>query len=146
MKPNSCRVRHDPESGLYGDCLRACVASLLNYSDADLVPHFFNDDCDGETARIRLNEWLNEQKLHSFYMFFDGDLPMSDVMNHMKESNPNIYYLLFGKTTKENDHVVVAVNDRVVHDPAWLKSPIYEAGSTGSWVIMVVVPTTLLNV
>jgi hypothetical protein len=42
MMPVEMIVDHCPEEGRYGDCFRACVASLMELP-AEAVPHF----CDG---------------------------------------------------------------------------------------------------
>ena len=40
MIPVYSTVPHKPEEGLYGDCHRACVASVLELP-SEAVPHFF---------------------------------------------------------------------------------------------------------
>lgn len=39
MTPQDQEFLHDPENGVYGDCVRAVIASLLDLSIKD-VPHF----------------------------------------------------------------------------------------------------------
>lgn len=43
MKPVEQILLHDTENGVYGDCFRACVASILGMPSED-VPHFCDND------------------------------------------------------------------------------------------------------
>jgi hypothetical protein len=135
MIPVHCRVKHDPENGTYGDCLRACVATIMEM-DAEQVPHFFHDNCDGETAMHRLREWSRQYGVGPFTAHFSGDIPMADVLAMQAQQNGGVPYMLFGSTESGN-HVVVCRNDKVVHDPAWYSSPLVKAGAHGHWSVMV---------
>jgi hypothetical protein len=135
MQPVFCRVRHDPEAGTYGDCLRACVASILEI-DAETVPHFFEDDCDGATGMDRLRKWLGTQGLAPFAASFDASASLDEILGFQADQNPGVHYLLFGRT-EGGDHVVVAQGDKVVHNPEWYPSRLVAAGSHGYWTVMV---------
>lgn len=141
MIPHTCTVKHDPPNS-YGDCLRAAVASLLNYPDAALVPHFyeFGDD---ERGNEEFKHWLLQtHNLQPFYMALNGTTPLADLFAMMAGVNTDIEYLLFCKCG-DADHVVVCKNDKVIHDPAWYRSPITEPTSNGFWVVVVLVPLYL---
>lgn len=137
MIPAICRIKHDPDAGTFGDCLRACVASILEL-DADDVPHFFHDGCDGETGTQRMREWLSERQLAPFFIQYDGHHSLDEILELQGAQNPDVHYLLYGRTADE-DHVVVARGDKVVHNPSWYPTPLVGCGSHGLWTMMVIV-------
>lgn len=134
MIPRTCIVKHDPPNS-YGDCLRACIASLC---DDDSVPHFV-DDGDDERGQQRLRAYLASRGLNPFYMALPGNLPLASIFEMMAGVNIGVEYLLF-HTSHDADHVVICRDDKVIHDPAWYRSPITGPSSNGLWVVMVVVP------
>lgn len=137
MIPTVCHVLHDPDAGTFGDCMRACVASILELDTGD-VPHFYHDGCDGETGIVRMREWLNGRQLAPFFIQYAGEHALSEILELQGTQNPGIHYMLFGRTD-DGDHVVVAKDDQVVHDPNWCPSPLVGCGSHGLWTIMVIV-------
>lgn len=136
MTPVHCTVKHEPENGTYGDCVRACVASVLNMDSTD-VPHFFEDNCSGEAGMDRIRKFLALMKLAPFFASFDGSYGLSDILEVQRMQNPGVHYILFG-ATDGGDHVVVCHNGRVVHNPAWYPTPLVGPGSHGHWTIMVI--------
>lgn len=137
MTPHICKVKHDPPNS-WGDCLRACVASILDVPEVERVPHFVFDGND-EQGVIRFKDYLRQlHHVRPFYMGIGGEL--DDVFRMMAEVNRDIEYLLFCRCGG-GDHVVVCKNDKVIHDPAWYKQaitgPCESAG--GLWVIVVLV-------
>jgi hypothetical protein len=137
MTPVHCRVKHDPENGTYGDCMRACVATIMDVADGDEVPHFYHDNCDGETGTQRLREWLRPQGLSSFIAHYDGSISLTALLSLMAIVNAETVYILFGRTTG-GDHVVVCKGGKVIHDPIWYPSTLIGPGSLGIWSIMVI--------
>ena len=133
MTPVNCRIRHDPECGQYGDCIRACIATILDV-DAEDVPHFSHDDPAPETILMRVREWLCEWSrgtIGLLHLIFPGDVGLSDMLEYMGSINPDSTYMLFGNTGPGGgDHVVVCQADRIVHDPAWHRMPIRQPGRT----------------
>lgn len=135
MTPVHCRVSHNPPH-TYGDCIRACVASILNL-DPEKVPHFIEDGCDGETVHARIRAWLGERNLAPFWTHFDGSIPLEDILSLVGEQNPTAYYILYGATA-DGDHVVVCRGGEVVHNPAWYRIPFVGSPSWGCWTILVI--------
>ena len=133
MTPVYCEVKHNPPE-TYGDCVRACIATLLDKS-GDQVPHFYHD-ADAVAGLQRLTTYLASLGYAPFYSHYDGSLPLADVLNMMRENNPTVPYMLYGYTVT-GPHVVVAKGDRVVHDPVWiptgLTGPFYD-----HWSVMVI--------
>ena len=116
MTPVLCRLKTDSHAGTYGDCMRACICSLLHLDPQD-VPHFFEDGCDFRTAMVRLREWLRSRKLNIFVTFFDAGCDVAFIFDHMQMENPGQHYLLLSK-----DHVVICKDSAIVHDPAWYRT------------------------
>lgn len=136
MTPVMCMVRHNPPHS-YGDCVRACIASLLSMP-AEHVPHFYHDDCDGLEGVRRIREFLKSIGYGVFTVQYSGEAPLSDVLAVMNDNCPAAYYMLFGSNSGGN-HVVICQNDQIVHDPNWYKMPIIGPLSTGAWAVMVLV-------
>lgn len=130
-----CRVRHQPEAGLYGDCMRACVASIMDIANPEDVPHFAHDGCDGETAHARMQEYVSSL---GFACFSIGTGLDREALMAEMALQPDFHYMLFGATHAGN-HVVVCRGGEVVHDPAWSRSPMVGPGSSGVWSIVVFV-------
>lgn len=128
MTPTHCRVKHDPANGQYGDCLRACIATILDL-EPETMPNFAEPP--HETWLSRLRTWLATQGLSP--MIFVTD---SDPRDTMGEMNPTGAYVLFGGTG-DGDHCVVCVGDKQVHNPAWYPTPIIGPMSNGLWQILV---------
>lgn len=119
MTPTFCRVRHDPPNS-YGDCLRACIASLLDM-DIELVWHFADSGRSFDSTIERLREWLKGNRPGSSFWLthFPSTTSQQDLQNWIAERNPDVHYLLFSE-----DHVVIGYNNKVVHNPAWYKTPL----------------------
>lgn len=135
MTPVHCLVKHNPDAGTFGDCVRACIASLLDMRAED-VPHFYEDDCDGETGIKRIYRFLSPLGLSPFFVYFNGSDPLETVLQHMAVANPDAHYMLYGNSGF-GDHVVVCQGGKIVHDPAWVADGIEGPNSNGFWSIMV---------
>lgn len=135
MIPVQCRVKHDPENGTFGDCLRAVVASMLELNAED-VPHFYHDNCDGETGHERLRVFLQMDDLVPFVSYFPGNENLENILQSQAVLNPNVYYLLFC-STDDGDHVVICQDGRIVHNPSWVQSKVTGPNSNGYWGVMV---------
>ena len=136
MTPVFCIVKHNPDAGTFGDCVRACIASLLNMKAED-VPHFYHDNCDGEIGHPRIREWLGQNNLAPFWVYFDGNDTLEKVLEMMALTNPETFYMLYGNTGY-GDHVVVCQGGKIVHDPAWVPDGIVGPNSNGVWSVMAI--------
>ena len=128
MTPEICMVKNDPPNS-YGDCLRACIASLLNMSSAQ-VPHFVKDGCEPEVTYDRVRKWLAERGLIPMFIGYAASETPDDVLQFMGETNPGVWYILFSA-----DHAVVCCGNEIVHDPAWVHSRLVPP--TDMWITMV---------
>lgn len=113
MKPQKQAFLHNPPE-TYGDCFRTALACILDM-DRDEVPHFFNCD-DSESTWDPVNEWLLLRGLSLFSIPFNSTL--EELMDFMDKINPGTYYLLCGKSPRGLSHQVVALNKKIVCDPA----------------------------
>lgn len=136
MIPVTCMVKHNPPHS-YGDCLGACVASILELPAA-AVPHFYHDGCDGETGNKRLINWLATRGNAPVFSCFDGDTPLEELMTTAEIVTNGAHYLLFGTTENDGEHVVVCRGNKVVHNPSWGGTRIVKPTSNGIWILMVI--------
>lgn len=117
MSPVDQIILHDPDNGQYGDCMRACVASLLDLPPL-AVPHFFEGGCDNAEFDRRVADFL---ELHGLIEF---QLP-ADAAQHAHYTR-NCHHLIYGYTERGTYHAVVGLNGQVVHDPHPSKAGIIE--------------------
>jgi len=106
MKNVHMAVIHDEEAGTYGDCFRACVASVLGV-ESGAVPHFLHDG--GGTFP---DDWMNR-----FVQWAEsrGFIPYEFSASII---TPPGYYIATGKSPRfDVGHSVVMRNGRVVWDP-----------------------------
>lgn len=140
MLYHQCQIPHKPEENKHGDCLRACIASLLSVADPLDVPHFAFD---GDQSMIddRLKEWLAMRQLTLAFHAFGGLTSLDDILNVTGQVNPGVPYLLFCNAGGDGDHVVIIRNGKVEHDPAWFRcGPYKPCAQNGFWVLAVLTP------
>lgn len=134
MTPVFCATTHNPPE-TYGDCLRACIASVLDKPSGE-VPHFAHDGADPRVVLKRCREYLNTTG-HTVFISQYPPVDRSELFGMMSEDNPGVIYLLFGLVAEGGGHVVVCQGGRVVHNPAlfgcWLVAP-----PPGGWLVWVV--------
>lgn len=136
MIPAMCRVSHKPDERQYGDCVRACIATILEL-DTEAVPHFAHDDPDGITLANRVRSYLMPS--HTIYaVAYPGDTTMAELLEYIGEQNPGATYMLFGGTVDGGNHVVVCQDAKVAHNPAWYGCSLIGPGDSGWWVVWVV--------
>ena len=112
MKPIKQKFLHRPEEGVFGDCHRAAMASILECAIDD-VPHFAEDGCDGDTFAQRMLEWCTSEGLGYFrYGITDDPRP------YMAQFNPDFYWILGGTSANGVGHSVVCLGGEIVHDPS----------------------------
>ena len=109
MKPVDMSVQHFPDLGQYGDCQRACIASLLEL-DINRVPHFGESGDDLE-FHLSLNSFLAK---HGYFHLEVSRVDFDDVWF---EGSPDCYHLIYGRTCRGTWHAVVGFNGEIAHDP-----------------------------
>lgn len=128
MIPVMCRVKDDPPES-YGDCLRACVASMLDL-DAEAVPHFHRNGPD--SAARGWDEMADFLRTRGLYPFVTRS--EDDPREQLAECG---HYLLCGSTRSGSNHVVVCNGDSVAHNPAWVPCELIGPCDDGYWTIIV---------
>lgn len=137
MTPAQCRVKHDPENGKFGDCVRACIASVLDVSNPETVPHFAHDNPDADVMFERIRGYLL-QFGYAPHVVPYPPTGLDEFLQGMATNNPTGYYILLGNTG-EGDHAVVGEGGAIVHNPAWVGGDIIEPHSQGLWVTILIV-------
>jgi hypothetical protein len=97
MEPIYQKLRSDKVRGIKGDCLRACICSLLEISD-ECIPNFVDD----ENYPEKLLNFLKQRKLSIYH---------SDTPPDQK------YYMAWGISPRGIKHSVIYSNGKIVHDP-----------------------------
>lgn len=136
MTPTLSLVKHDPPNS-YGDCVRACVASILNMP-AELVPHFYHDGCDGVEGTRRMRAYLATLGYGLNGVQYSGEALVTEVLEIMRENATDIYYILIAANAS-GDHAIVCKNDQIEFDPAWFVEPIIGPHSDGLWSVFMLV-------
>jgi len=112
-------LNHNPKAGIYGDCFRCCIASLLELSAAR-VPHFMAYDPDEVADKGQwfpaLNAWLRP-KGFSYVDLQTQENPPEKWFAGIGASGFVVYHVLSGKSERGFNHSVVAKNGVIVHDP-----------------------------
>ncbi|HEY0684719.1 MAG TPA: hypothetical protein VGD45_20450 [Steroidobacter sp.] len=107
--------RHDPANGVYGDCHRTAIACLLDL-EPDQVPHFGEHYTDSETFHRRESEWLETRGWCTVSVAYNASL--DDVLRCQGFMNPDVLYLLGGKSRTGCGHTVIGCGDRIIWDPS----------------------------
>lgn len=143
MTPFICQTLHNPPIS-YGDCVRACVASLLDI-EPPLVPHFFDAGQDGVEGVASMREYLKSQGLGVAFFAIDGSMSREDVGEFMKANNPNMYYILYGQLQSGGAHAVIGLNDNIVHNPHWLSEKLVgPMDANNAWVVAIITSAKII--
>lgn len=115
MIPVDMIVKHDPANGVYGDCFRCCVASILEMKAED-VPHFMQlGEASADFWYKDLNAWLKKEKQLS-YLEIQSHTDHWLEWNAYEEAGFSPYYILSGRSPRD-EHSTVGRLGKVVHDP-----------------------------
>lgn len=135
MTPAHCITKHNPPH-TYGDCLRACVATILNLPIRS-VPNFADGGVDADTAFARLRQLLHGMCCAPFITAYPGEHSMTDLLEMQGALNPTSIYVLFGSVSSGGDHCVVCEGGSIVHNPAWHGCDLVGPMSNGTWQLLV---------
>ena len=133
MKPVFCQVKHDPPN-TYGDCVRACVASILNLHAFE-VPHFFEDDCSGEIGYERIRAFAATRGLSLIWFAYVDEISLNELITGWNNMNPHVPAILLAGTAN-GDHAVIVQDGEIIHNPAWSGGKIDRPNSNGHWNIL----------
>lgn len=121
MTPHKQMFRHEPASGIFGDCWRTAIACILDLHPTE-VPHISDRELPSAEFNRRTNEYLATQGMikiewaHPCGEAHEESLRI--LFNNMLIINPGIYYILSGRSRTGCNHAVVALGDKIVHDPS----------------------------
>jgi hypothetical protein len=108
MKPVNQSIFHDPSNNSFGDCYRACIASILELNIED-VPHFMLE----HDWRKRIRNILLFLKKYNYTLY------SVDGLTDYTLEGENEYFIVSGNSprNKNNKHAVVGYKGKIVHDP-----------------------------
>lgn len=122
MMPVDQEFVHDPTNNQHGDCMRACIASLLDLP-REAVPNFAQLDADGEGNFWLLLAEFCRQHGYSFVTIQGRFVWAEDVIYHVISGpSPRI---------KGGHHAVVGRNGQVFFDPHPSRAGL--AGDPSEW-------------
>ena len=107
--------RHRPEEGIFGDCHRACYASILEV-DLEEIPHFFDQNRNWEDARPLFYELWKKFSIRELSFAFTGEL--KGILAMLQHMNPGVPYILGGQSRNGTNHSVVCLDGEIWHDPS----------------------------
>ena len=113
---------HNPASGVYGDCFRTALASILELDPIE-VPNYVGPDIEFLDTIANTNEWLAERGLtlvmHYLWLEPGFDLFEAYQKNLAPGGESGTYHFIVGGTLPGTTigHVVVADWGGYVHDP-----------------------------
>jgi hypothetical protein len=119
MTPVDQEFMHDPANGVYGDCMRAAIASLLDLPREE-VPHFHEGTNDVTVFDRRVNAFLASKGLMLV------DVTPSEYIFVTNNNLPDCYHLISGYTERGTYHACVGKNGELVHDPHPSKAGVLE--------------------
>ncbi len=116
MKPTPQAILHDPAGGVYGDCFRAAIASLLELP-IEQVPHFCHDGHKTDWY-TRLIEWLRPRGL----TFMEHDVSADGGTSWRSAFDLcgiRLYHTITGPSPrfKGELHCVIGLNGEIAFDP-----------------------------
>lgn len=132
---------HDPAAGQFGDCFRACIASILELP-IEAVPHTmaYEEHLVEDPGQWypQLNEWLRPRGLA--FLCLDTEVAAPADWFRAIEPAFTSYHVLSGLGPRGHNHSVVACNGRLAWDPhpsrAGLVGPM---SHNGKWEIGLIV-------
>jgi hypothetical protein len=114
MKPVKQTILSDPENNIYGNCLRACLASILEV-EIDSIPAF------EKKYGLESHEWYTD-----FQNYLDSQNLKDKGCKYEPTEEQLInytgidgYYIVGGKSPRpiKNGHAVIYYKGNMVHDP-----------------------------
>lgn len=120
MRALKQRFKHDPANGVWGDCHRTAIATVLGL-ELDEVPHFAGDGCsDAEFAR-REREFLASRGIVSISMplvLAEGSDYRELLAMVARMNGDDFVYLLGGRSRTGVNHTVVCRGAEIFSDPS----------------------------
>lgn len=141
MTPQRCIV---PLGGREeGDCWRACVASILDLPIRD-VPNFSDMAPTYDEMIEKTRTWLAARGLTLFCTWISANWELDKVLHEFSSlENQGVPIILGGRCRADlnDNHAVVVMDGRIVHDPsgAGISGPcLNDTGKEGWWWLYVI--------
>lgn len=117
MTPLKQLFMHNPESKSYGDCYRTCIASILDCTTPEDVPHI-QDGEEFSDFNARILEFLNNYDLTIIKIVFCTD-EVDTILEWSKSNCPNTLFIMTAKSPRFSNigHCVIGYNGKLIHDP-----------------------------
>lgn len=122
MKPVTCDTNND--------CVRACIASMLEMETHQL-PNFFDQP---DIGQFEMQAWLATRGLIAAIIALPGEWSFAALGDFMRERYRDKHYMLWCKSG-DGDHAVIGLDREIVHNPAWYRCPIDGPHSSGVWLV-----------
>jgi hypothetical protein len=130
--------------GEAGDCVRACVATVLGVPAATM-PNFNEltkrEGLEGEKAYLamqqQIRDFLRPLGLSIFNSYCNGEWPLEKALDYFSGFSPGVPIIFHGQALSRPDehHAVIALDGKIVHDPSGAGI----AGPCGEWWYMDVI-------
>lgn len=113
MTPTKQTILHDPANGQFGDCFRACIASLLDLP-ITAVPHVCDAKPDGDTTwYVEISEWLAIEHGLIYFEFGNGD----GWAESFAAAGGECFHVISGRSPRGHLHAIVGRNGEPFFDP-----------------------------
>lgn len=139
-------IETDVNAGIWGDCYRTALASILGLSAIE-VPHFYEDvqsdmgdKWDWGTATLAwIDGWLAERGFVRFALLFGEGIEIWQALSLAGKVAAGQSYLLSGRTSSGLAHVVICRGDQIIWDPSkynlGLSQPM---GQSNMWLLEII--------
>lgn len=126
------------------DCLRTVIASLLDLGPI-AVPNFMeNPNKPTDEVWDHVRRWLKTQGVSIWFMAYPGEVSLDEVLLSVASINPDMYYIV-GGFAAYHDHVVIALNDKVIHDPSRFSPGLSGPTKSGFWMVATLVSDKMVS-
>ncbi len=99
-----------------GNCLSACIASILQLGIEE-VPYFMSNDVNGREWITKLATWLVQFGLYPVVVTGLASGQLGYVAAHLVIKGFAGVHILQGPTVRGGTHAVVGVGNTIIHDP-----------------------------
>ncbi|MDR6431247.1 hypothetical protein [Brucella pseudogrignonensis] len=112
------KFKHDPAAGTWGDCWRTCVACILRLP-VENVPHVFDKGVSSKEAHAAMKEFLDLRGIHTISTCFKADgMDLDGFLSITAGWFGDMPFMLIGRSANDTNHVVIARNGAIIHDPS----------------------------
>lgn len=137
MRPQKQKYRHRPAEGTIGDCHRTAIACVLDLA-RDEVPHFAEEHFqDAVKFHAAFDRWLEDRGHTQVTLAWSGSLELQAILDGVGCLNPDLHWLLGGKSRTGVSHTVVCRGNRIAWDPslddAGIIGPCQEEGESDAF-------------